>query len=325
MNEKENSLKNLQISELELLNECLEQNNQEQDFLDKTSSTKKTINMTIVVITSLVVLLLVNFSLDVYQSYISIATSSMFLAISYLFIYFIAIFGVSIYILFSVKNYINLKDAFKIQERTSNINGYEDEKEVALLILNHYKQHQNQEIQNKSVQLYEQVKSNSLHSPFVSIKSEIINELDKETTNTIYLSAKEVSLFTAFSPGSALDSLVVIFSSMKLMKKIFHIYGYKTNFFTSLLIIRKILENASIAAIVEYADDSVNDLLGNTFISKLSTKIAQGIGNGVLMLRIGNILIQSARPFASDGSISSYKDMVKLFIQYIKEKVGKKE
>ena len=43
------------------------------------------------------------------------------------------------------------------------------------------------------------------------------------------------------------------------------------------------------------------------------------------MLRIGNMIIQSARPFASDGSIGSYKHMVKLFIQYIKEKVDKKK
>jgi len=324
MDKKENNLKNLQLSELALLNESLEQSNQQQAFKERTASTKKTINMTIIVLTSLVILLLVNFSLDVYQSYISIATSSTFLAISYLFIYFIAIFGILLYVLFSIKSYINLKDAFKVQDQTLNINGYEDEKEIALSILSHYKQHQNQGVQNKSLKLYEQVKSNSVHSPFISIKNEIINDLDKEATNTVYSSAKEVSLFTAFSPGSALDSLVVIFSSIKLMKKIFHIYGYKTNFFTSMLIIRKILENASIAALVEYADDSVNDLLGNTLISKLSTKIAQGVGNGVLMLRIGNILIQSARPFASDGSIGSYKHMVKLFIQYIKEKVGKK-
>ncbi len=324
MNIKETNLKNLQISELELLNESLEQSSQEQAFEDKESSTKKTINMTIVVIISLVVLLLINFSLDVYQSYTSISSSSQFFAITYLFIYFIAIFGTFIYVVFSIKNYINLKDAFRIQSQTLNINDYEDEKEISLIILNHYKQHQNQEIQNKAVQLYKQVESNSLHSPFVSIKNEIISKLDKDAINVVYASAKEVSLFTAFSPGSALDSLAVIFSSMKLMKKIFHIYGYKTNLFTSLLIIRKILENASISALVEYTDDSVNDLLGNTLISKLSTKIAQGVGNGVLILRIGNILIQSARPFASDGSIGSYKHMVKLFIKYIKEKVGKK-
>ncbi|VAY86332.1 Membrane protein YcjF [hydrothermal vent metagenome] len=206
-----------------------------------------------------------------------------------------------------------------------NIKTYEDEKEVALSILNHYKHHQSQEVRDKATMLYTKIESNGAHSPFLDIKKDIIDTLDKKATSIIYKSAKEVSLFTAFSPGSALDSMAVIFSSMKLMKKIFHVYGYKTNLFTSLLIIRKILENASFAALMEYADDSVNDLLGNTIISKLSTKIAQGVGNGVLMLRIGNMIIQSARPFASDGSIGTYKNMVKLFIKYVKEKVGKKK
>ena len=132
-----------------------------------------------------------------------------------------------------------------------------------------------------------------------------------------------MSLFTAFSPGSAMDSIAVIFTSAKLMKNVFHIYGYRTNFVTSMLITRKILENASLAALVEYADDSVNDILGNTLVSKISTKIAQGIGNGVLMLRIGNVLIQSARPFAPDGSIGTYKHMATLFLKYIKERVRK--
>ena len=318
------NLAKLQISELELLNETLEKNQKINRTNDNKSKMKKNFTMTIIVIISLVLLFIINFSLDVYQSYISISSNHQYIAFLYLFIYFTAVAGIIGYIIYSIRSYINLKDAFQIQEQTLNAKSYDDEKEIALLILDHYKTHHSLDMQDKAKFLYDQVKSNSLHSPFTSIKLEIVDSLDKEATSTVYSSAKEVSLFTAFSPGSALDSIVVIFSSIKLMKKIFFIYGYKTNLFTSLLIIRKILENASIAALVEYADDSVNDLLGNTLISKLSTKMAQGIGNGVLMLRIGNIIIQSARPFASDGSIGSYKHMVELFIKYIKEKVGKK-
>lgn len=319
-----NNLENLQLSELALLNATLEKTNLEHVSVKPISLKKKTITMTVIIIIAIILLLIVNFTLDVYQSYTSIAASSIYLAIAYLTIYFTALLGVIVYVLFSIKSYINLKDAFTIQQKTSNIIHYEEEREVALSILNHYRQHQELEIQDRANKLYEQVKINALHSPFVSIKDEIINNLDSKATNTVYLSAKEVAIYTALSPSSALDSIVVIFTSIKLMKRVFHIYGYKTNFFTSLLIMRKILENASISALMEYADDQVNDLLGNTLVAKLSTKIAQGIGNGVLILRIGNILVQSARPFASNGSISSYKSMVKIFIQYIKEKIARK-
>lgn len=320
-----NNLESLQISELESLNKLLDKNNNIEKKTSQISTSKKVITMTLVVIISIILLLLINFTLDVYQSFTSIATTSIVLAWAYIFVYCIALLGIITYIVFSIKSYTNLKDSFEIQEKTLNSKTYEVEKELSISILNHYKEHPNKETQDRAKVLYSQVNSNSVHSPFIEIKKEIINSLDKEATSTVFKSAKEVSLFTAFSPGSALDSIVVIFSSMKLMKKIFHIYGYKTNLFTSLLIIRKILENASIAALVEYTDDSVNDLLGNTIISKLSIKVAQGVGNGVLMLRIGNMLMQSARPFASDGSIGSYKYMVKIFIQYIKEKAGKKK
>lgn len=319
-----NDLENLQISELSLLNESLKSNIFQPTKSKTSSKAKSGVTITIVALVSLILLLITNFTLDVYQSYISIASSSVLLAAAYISIYFVAIFGIIFYILNAIKSYVNLKDAFKIQNQTANVESYDQEKEIALIILNHYKSHQNDNIRDKAVVLAEKVQTNSIHSPFLTIKNEIINDLDKEAANTLYMSAKEVSLFTAFSPGSALDSLAVIFSSVKLMKKVFHIYGYKTNIFTSLLITRKILENASLAALMEYSDDTLSDMLGNTFFAKISVKVGQGLGNGVLMLRIGNMIIQSARPFASDGSLGSYKHMVKLFMEYIKEKVGKK-
>ena len=321
---RENSLENAELSELEILNDALDASNKKDVSKKEILQKKRVINLTLVVIISLVTLLLINFSLDVYQSYMSIAATSVALAVGYLFIYLIAVLGIALYMFFSLKSYMNLQSAFTTQAETATVNGYEDEKRVSLAILSHYKLHQDEEIQKRAVELYNEVETNSLHSPFESIKNEIIKPLDKEALSTVYSSAKEVSLFTAFAPGSALDSLAVIFGSMKLMKKVFHIYGYRTNFFTSLFILRKIVENASIAALVEYADDSLNDLLGNTLVSKLSMKVAQGVGNGVLMLRIGNILIQSARPFESDASIGSYKHMVKIFLQYIKDRFGKK-
>ena len=103
----------------------------------------------------------------------------------------------------------------------------------------------------------------------------------------------------------------------------FHIYGYRTNYFTSFLIIRKVLENASLAALVEYADDSISEILGNTLLSKISTQVAGGVTNGVLMLRIGNVVVQSARPFPSDASSGTYKQMTKIFLKYINERVRK--
>lgn len=106
--------------------------------------------------------------------------------------------------------------------------------------------------------------------------------------------------------------------AFRLIKRIFLLYGYRTNAITLVFIIRKILENASFAALIEFADDSITEVLGNTLTAKLSVKIAEGIGNGILVLRLGNVIIQSARPFTYDGSVGSYKQMSKLFITDIK-------
>jgi len=319
------NLEHLQINQLENINKVLEQNDEKSNstFLPQ-KNVKKGITITVIAIISLLLILLTNFSIDVYVTYKNIAVSSELFSFVYLGLYFMAICGILIYISYTIRNYAKIKNAFFIQNRTAHCSGYEEEKAISLSILEHYLSHQNIEIVQKAITLKEQIISNSIHSPFTQIKKTIIDDLDKDAVATIYKSGQEISLFTAFSPSSAFDSIIVILSSVKLMKKVFLIYGYRTNFFTSLLIYRKILENASLAALMEYADDSVGDILGNSVFSTISLKIAQGIGNGVLILRIGNMIIQSARPFASDGSIGSYKQMVKIFFAFMKEKIIKK-
>ncbi len=318
------NLGSLQVNELDEISEAIEKNAPIQLNESRPIITgKKKITVTLVIIVSLLILIMTNFIVDTYLSYISIAESHYLVANTLLIVYIIAISSLFIYVGLTIKHYLALKDAFEIQSETAKSDEYEDQRRVALKILDHYKSHPDAHIKEKVQNLTAKVMTNSVHNPFLEIKKDIIDDLDKQATDQIYKSAKDISLFTAFSPGSALDSMAVMFISAKLMKNIFNIYGFRTNFITSLLIARKILQNASLAALIEYADDSVNDILGNTLLSKISVKIAQGIGNGVLMLRIGNVLIQSARPFASDGSIGTYKQMSALFLAYIKERISK--
>ena len=66
-----NNLENLQISEIELLNESLKNNIFQPSKTKTPSKIKSSITITIVAIVSLVLLLIINFTLNVHQSYIS--------------------------------------------------------------------------------------------------------------------------------------------------------------------------------------------------------------------------------------------------------------
>jgi len=317
-------LKNLQIDELSTLNQELEKKHIKQSgkFINK-KKTKKNLTFTLIGVLSFLLIILINFSVDVYLTYFDLVSKNEILALGYISLYFIAFFALFVYVAYTIKNYMNLKNAFLIQKRVSRCRDYEEEKKISLIILDHYTNHPYKKIAQSAINLKKQVVLNSIHSPFEEIKKTILDDLDKKAIDATYKSSKEVALFTALSSGSALDSLVVIFSSVKLMKKVFFIYGYKTNIFTSLLIFRKILENASLSALMEYGDDSVSEVLGNSLFSSVSVKVAQGIGNGVLLLRVGNILVQSARPFSSENSMQTYKQMVKIFFKFIKSKISK--
>jgi len=314
----------LQLSELTNLNEELSKNSQIATTSVGTKHTMNTVSKTLAIIAILLLLFLVSFAVDVYQQYTLLSSSNKLFGIFYIGIYCVLLLFLLYYVVVSIKNYYELKDAFEIQNLTRSCSdSYEDKKEVALQILKHYLLSPDDDTKKKAFECMYQIECNSIQDPILEVKEEIINCLDEKAIAQIYSSAKNVAVFTALSPGSAFDSMVVIFNAFRLMKRIFLIYGYRTNFITLIFIIRNILENATFAAIIEFADDSIVDVLGNTVVSTLSVKIADGIGNGILMLRIGHIIIQSARPFYYDGSLGSYKQMFRLFLNYIKERLHK--
>ena len=314
----------IQLSDLKSINEELSNINQETPQKKTLKQKASLVSKSLALILILFLLFLVSFAVDIYQQYMTLAASNELLGLSYIGIYCALFVLLIYYVIVSIKSYYELKDAFEIQRLTEQCSdNYEDTKEVALHILKHYLLSSEDETKKLAFECMYKIEKNSIQDPILEVETQIIDALDQKALTEIYSSAKSVAAFTALSPGSAFDSMVVIFNAFRLINKIFLLYGYRTNAITLIFIVRKILENASFAAMIEFADDSLTDMLGNAFAAKLSVKIAEGIGNGILVLRLGNIIIQSARPFPYDGSVGSYKQMSKLFITYIKERLLK--
>ncbi len=314
----------IQLSDLKNINEELSNTHHETPQKKTLKQKASLVSKSLALILIMFLLFIVSLAVDIYQQYTTLAASNQLLGLSYIGIYCALFLLLLYYVIVSVKSYYALKDAFEIQQLTAQCSdNYEDKKEVALHILRHYLLSSEDETKKLAFECMYKIENNSVQDPILEVKSQIIDALDQKALIEIYSSAKSVAAFTALSPGSAFDSMVVIFNAFRLIKRIFLLYGYRTNAITLVFIIRKILENASFAALIEFADDSITEVLGNTLTAKLSVKIAEGIGNGILVLRLGNVIIQSARPFPYDGSVGSYKQMSKLFITYIKDRLSK--
>lgn len=266
----------IQLSDLKNINEELSNTHHETPQKKTLKQKASLVSKSLALIFIMILLFIVSLAVDIYQQYTTFAASNQLLGLSYIGIYCALFLLLIYYVIVSVKSYYALKDAFEIQKLTEQCSdNYEDKKEVALHILKHYLLSSEDETKKLAFECMYKIEKNSVQDPILEVKSQIIDALDQKALIEIYSSAKSVAAFTALSPGSAFDSMVVVFNAFRLIKRIFLLYGYRTNAITLVFIIRKILENASFAALIEFADDSLIDVLGSTFTAKLSVKIAR--------------------------------------------------
>ena len=82
------------------------------------------------------------------------------------------------------------------------------------------------------------------------------------------------------------------------MNKIAEIYGIELGYFSRIRLLRMVLVNIAFAGATEVAQDIGMDWLSQDVTAKLSTRIAQGIGVGLLTARLGVKAMELCRPLA---------------------------
>jgi putative membrane protein len=81
-----------------------------------------------------------------------------------------------------------------------------------------------------------------------------------------------------------------------MMNQISEIYGLHLGYWARVKLLRKIFHTMLYAGAAEILSDAGNYALGAGITGKLSTRVAQGMGAGVLTARIGLKAINECRP-----------------------------
>lgn len=127
-------------------------------------------------------------------------------------------------------------------------------------------------------------------------EQDIVSPLDKRALELVSSNATASSVMIAVSPFALLDMLIVLWRNLNMMREISHTYGLELSYWGRIQLLRNVFKTMLYAGASEILADAGNYALGTGLTGKVSSRIAQGMGAGILTTRIGLKTIQACRP-----------------------------
>lgn len=124
----------------------------------------------------------------------------------------------------------------------------------------------------------------------------VLTPIDKIALNRITSNASAAGVMIAVSPFAMLDMLIVLWRNIKMVNQLSSLYGIRLGYWGRVALIKKIFRSMLYAGAAEILSDAGNYALGVGLTGKISTKVAQGLGAGVLTTRIGLKALHECRP-----------------------------
>ncbi|WP_448188366.1 YcjF family protein [Azospirillum sp. sgz301742] len=128
------------------------------------------------------------------------------------------------------------------------------------------------------------------------IDREVLAVLDRRAYQTVLLAARDTAIVTALSPAAVVDLAVVLWRNLKLVRTIAGLYGARPGYVGSLRLLRRMLANLAVAGVTESAHHVAVEALGGSLVAALSTRVGQGVINGLLTARVGITAMHLCRP-----------------------------
>jgi len=125
---------------------------------------------------------------------------------------------------------------------------------------------------------------------------QVLAPIDKLAIKQVSNNASAASVMIAVSPFALLDMLIVLWRNIRMMNQVSGIYGLHLGYWGRVSLIRKIFHTMLYAGAAEILSDAGNYALSAGITGKISTRVAQGMGAGVLTARIGLKAINESRP-----------------------------
>lgn len=129
----------------------------------------------------------------------------------------------------------------------------------------------------------------------------ILQERDEVAKKLVRRFAGQSALLLAASPLAALDMAFMLWRNQRMINELAACYGIELGYWSRIKLIRGILVNIIYAGTSEIIADVGTQLLSVEMSGKLSARLAQGLGGGLLTARLGYQAMALCRPLAFDS------------------------
>lgn len=129
-------------------------------------------------------------------------------------------------------------------------------------------------------------------------ETEVLGPLDRAALAEIEKAARQVAIVTAFVPVALADVATVLYSNVKLIRRLSEIYGGRSGAIGSFRLLRRVFAAVLGAGAVALADDLIGSVASGGILAKLSRRFGEGVVNGALTARVGIAAMELSRPLA---------------------------
>ncbi|WP_299018239.1 YcjF family protein [uncultured Photobacterium sp.] len=124
----------------------------------------------------------------------------------------------------------------------------------------------------------------------------VLSHQDKLARRLVTKYASEAAVMVAVSPLAVADMLLVAWRNFRFIEQVSAVYGVELGYWSRIKLVKLVLANMAVAGATEMIADTGMDMLSMDLAGRMSTRVAQGVGVGLLTGRLGLKAISLMRP-----------------------------
>lgn len=124
----------------------------------------------------------------------------------------------------------------------------------------------------------------------------LVAPLDGKARAAIAAAAKRVSLVTTIAPRAFIDVIFVLIQAVRLIRDIAEIYGGRPGLLGFVKLARSVAAHLAITGGMAAGDSLLQQVVGHGIAAKISSRLGEGVLNGLLTARIGLSAMAVCRP-----------------------------
>ncbi|MBA6252722.1 YcjF family protein [Colwellia sp. MB3u-55] len=148
---------------------------------------------------------------------------------------------------------------------------------------------------------------------------EVLSKVDEKALDEVAKFSTEAVVLVALSPIALVDMMLIFWRNLRMIDKVAALYGLKIGYWSRIKLIKQVFVNMAYAGASELVIDLGADLVGAELLGKLSARMAQGLGAGMLTSRLGIQTIKLCRPIPFEENTPKTAQVRKKILSQVKK------